>query len=350
MQFNITANYKFTSKISWVHSAGSNRGYFDNNLQLTNSNPTVYNLKARSDSTTNLLITAFTEAEGVCPFAQDFMNITINPKPHGIIAVDDPDGCVPHKANFTSSINNGVDPSKSNFTWKFGDGDSSKNQNPTHTYLKAATNTVTLKIVSDKGCDTILGPMIVDVYPIPVADFVPNPNNSTTAALPRFRFTDQSSIILKNKITNHTWDFGDLQINTDTSTQLNPEYYYTSDTGTYYVTLIVESEHGCKDTIVKPVIIGPDILVYIPNVFSPDGAGPLKNDKFWVEASGYETYQILIFNRWGEKLYESHKLDEPWDGKYKGELVQMDAYVFEVQVTSFSKKLYKYSGTVILVR
>ena len=141
-----------------------------------------------------------------------------------------------------------------------------------------------------------------------------------------------------------------MQINTDTSTQLNPEYYYTSDTGTYYVTLIVESEHGCKDTIVKPVIIGPDILVYIPNVFSPDGAGPLKNDKFWVEASGYETYQILIFNRWGEKLYESHKLDEPWDGKYKGELVEMDAYVFEVQLTSFSKKLYKYSGTVILVR
>ena len=350
MQFTLTADYKFTSKISWVHSAGIDRGYFDNNLQLTNVNPTVYHLNARSDSSTNLLITAFTEAEGVCPFAQDFMTITINPKPHGSISVDAPDGCVPHTANFTLNINNGVDPSKANITWKFGDGDSSKIQNPTHTYTKAATNSVTLKIVSDKGCDTTLGPMVVDVYPIPVADFVPNPNNSTTAALPRFRFTDKSSITLNNKITNHIWDFGDLNIDTDTSTQTNPEYYYTSDTGTYYVTLIVESEHGCKDTVVKPVIIGPDILVYIPTVFSPDGAGPLKNDKFWVEVSGYDTYQILIFNRWGEKLYESHKLEEPWDGKYKGELVQMDAYVYEVRVTSFSKKLYKYSGTVVLIR
>lgn len=350
MKFTLTADYKFTSKINWVHSAGSVRGSFDNNQQLVNSNPTTYNLSPRSDSATNILITAFTESEGVCPFAQDFMNITINPKPHGSIAVDDPDGCVPHTANFTSRINNKIDSVASKYTWKFGDGDSANTKNASHTYIKTGPNSVNLKIVSDKGCDSTIGPILVDVYPIPVADFVPNPNNSTTAALPRFKFTDQSSVGLGNKLTSHIWDFGDLNSDADTSTKVNPEYYYSSDTGTYYVSLIVETEHGCRDTISKPVIVGPDILVYIPNVFTPDGAGPLKNDKFWVEASGYDSYQILIFNRWGEKLYESDKLEEPWDGKFKGELVQMDAYVYEVQVTSFSKKLYKFSGTVLLVR
>jgi gliding motility-associated-like protein len=350
MQFTLTADYKFTTKINWVHSAGGVRGYFDNNQQLVNSNPTTYNLSPRGDSTTNVLITAFTESEGVCPFAQDFMNITINPRPHGSIAVDDPDGCVPHTANFTSKINNKIDSLASKYTWNFGDGDSANTKNATHKYTKAGPNSVTLKIVSDKGCDSTIGPILIDVYPIPVADFVPNPNNSTTAALPRFKFTDQSSVGLGNKLRSHIWDFGDLSLDTDTSTKVNPEYYYSSDTGTYYVSLIVETEHGCRDTASKPVIVGPDILVYIPNVFTPDGAGPLKNDKFWVEASGYDSYQILIFDRWGEKLYESHKLEEPWDGKYKGELVQMDAYVYEVQVTSFSKKLYKFSGTVLLVR
>lgn len=350
MQFNLNADAKFTSKISWVHSAGNIRGYFDNNQQLVNSNPATYYLNARSDSVTKVSITAFTEAEGVCPFAQDGMTIIINPIPHAVVTVDDPDGCVPHTVAFTTRITNEVDSAKAKYTWDFKDGGNAATQNAIHTFLKPGLYPVSLKIESDKLCDTTISSIPIDVYPLPVADFLPNPNNSTTAALPRFRFTNQSSVTLGNKITSHTWDFGDLNIYTDTSTSTNPEYYYTSDTGTYFVSLIVETEHGCKDTVVKPVIIGPDILVYIPNVFSPDGAGPLKNDKFWVEASGYETYQILIFNRWGEKLYESHKLDEPWNGIYKGEMVQMDAYVYEIQVTSFSKKLYKYSGTVLLVR
>ena len=74
------------------------------------------------------------------------------------------------------------------------------------------------------------------------------------------------------------------------------------------------------------------------------------NDKFTVFASGYTTYQILIFNRWGERLYQSNKLEEPWDGYYNGELCQMDAYVYQVNITSFSGELYKYNGTVILLR
>ncbi|MCC6722552.1 MAG: T9SS type B sorting domain-containing protein, partial [Bacteroidia bacterium] len=64
----------------------------------------------------------------------------------------------------------------------------------------------------------------------------------------------------------------------------------------------------------------------------------------------YTTYQIIIFDRWGEVLYKSDKLEEPWDGTYKSVPCQMDAYVYEVQVTNFNGKLFKYSGTVILVR
>ncbi|NUM32838.1 MAG: gliding motility-associated C-terminal domain-containing protein, partial [Bacteroidetes bacterium] len=55
-------------------------------------------------------------------------------------------------------------------------------------------------------------------------------------------------------------------------------------------------------------------------------------------------------DRWGEVLYKSDKLEEPWDGNYKGVPCQMDAYVYEVQITSFNDKLYKFSGTVNLIR
>jgi hypothetical protein len=65
------------------------------NLQLSNAAPsTVYNIRPRSDSSTTIMITAFTEAEGVCPFADDRKIITIHPVPHASIAIDDPNGCV----------------------------------------------------------------------------------------------------------------------------------------------------------------------------------------------------------------------------------------------------------------
>ncbi|MFM9944464.1 MAG: PKD domain-containing protein [Bacteroidia bacterium] len=357
MQFTLNADAKFTSKITWYHSANSAISYFDNNLQAVNSNPATFNIKPRGDSATQVLISCLTENEGVCPFAQDFLSITIYPKPRVTFTVDDPDGCVPHTIALTSRIANGVDSSKATYSWDFGDGGAKDiTQNAIHTYTTAGTYQVNLKITSEKfgmtqGCDTTVGPLQIDAHPIPVADFTPNPNNATTKALPRFRFTNESSVILGNKIISHFWEFDDeAAAGADTSSQLNPEYYYKGDTGIFYVSLIVETEHGCRDTIIKPVIIGPDILVYIPNVFTPDGAGPLTNDKFRIVASGIYSYQLLIFNRWGEKIYESHNLNDQWDGIYKGELAQMDAYVYEVQVTSFSNKLYKYSGTVILAR
>ncbi len=355
MNFTLTASSKFTSKINWVHSAGSVRGNYDNNptIQLSNNNPVTYTLRPRSDSSTIVSITCYTENEGVCPFAQDAMTIIIRPVPHATISIDDANGCVPHTANFTTTINNGIDGTRAGYLWKFGEPQDGNTLNASHTYNTANPYDVFLTITSEYGCDTTIGPMPIEVYPKPVAAFTPNPNNRTTAALPRFRFTNESytkQTILGSKITTNIWDFGDILLDTDTSTKLNPEYYYESDTGKYWVTLMVETNHRCRDTAVGLVLIDPDILVYIPNVFTPDGSGPLGNDMFWIQASGYISYQVLIFNRWGEKLYEATTLDKPWNGTYKNEPCQMDAYVYQVNVTSFSGDLYKYNGTVILAR
>jgi gliding motility-associated-like protein len=357
MNFNLKADYGFTSKISWVHSVDATRANYDNNLQLSNAAPsTVYNIRPRSDSSTTIMITAFTEAEGVCPFADDRKIITIHPVPHASIVIDDPNGCVPHTVNFTTTILNGINAANATYTWTF-DKDPSviiNTLSATHEFKNIDQNNAKLKIVSEFGCDTTIGPMPIDVYPKPVADFTPNPNNYTTAALPRFKFTNNSRVLstLGSKLVSHSWEFDDDPTITqnDTSSILSPEYYYLGDTGVKWVKLIEETNFGCKDTIIKPVVIGPDILVFIPNVFSPDGAGPIGNDKFVVVASGYISYQITIFNRWGEVLYRSTKLEEPWDGIYNGEPCQMDAYVYEVKITSFAGELYKYNGTVVLMR
>ena len=137
----------------------------------------------------------------------------------------------------------------------------------------------------------------------------------------------------------------------DTSSLTSPTHIYLPDTGTYYVTLKVESEFGCRDSITKPVIIGPDILVFIPNAFSPDGGGPNQNDGFRAEVNdAIRDYHLIVFNRWGEILWESKDPSQRWDGNYKGLPAQQDVYAYHLNVTSWDNKVYKYSGTIVLLR
>jgi gliding motility-associated-like protein len=91
--------------------------------------------------------------------------------------------------------------------------------------------------------------------------------------------------------------------------------------------------------------------VFIPSAFSPDGAGPARNNKFFVVAQGYIGYNLKLYNRWGELLFESKDPEkEPWDGTYKGEPAQQDVYMYYAKVIAFDGKEYEYSGTVTLIR
>jgi gliding motility-associated-like protein len=127
-------------------------------------------------------------------------------------------------------------------------------------------------------------------------------------------------------------------------------FYYPGDTANYQVWLKVTTNYGCTDSTMRLVRIGPDILVFIPNAFTPGAGGPLKNEDFDVVASGFKTYNIIIFNRWGEILFESNDINKGWDGKSQGIDCQQDVYAYQVTVTSMSDDVYKYNGTVTLLR
>ncbi|MEZ4844100.1 MAG: gliding motility-associated C-terminal domain-containing protein, partial [Bacteroidia bacterium] len=143
----------------------------------------------------------------------------------------------------------------------------------------------------------------------------------------------------------------------DTSTQKSPLFFYPADTGSYDVTLKVRTQYGCEDQITLPVIIGPDILVFIPNAFSPDGGGPGVNEFFKpVVNDAIDKYHLVIFNRWGEAIWETTDKTEGWDGKYgrkkysNREPVKADVYGYYLEVTSWNGNNYKYTGTVTLLR
>ena len=288
---------------------------------------------------------------GACKDKPDFFEIIMNPLPDVTITNSNPTGCDPVTTDLGLVINNEIDPTNTVYSWTFGNGASSTNNMATQTYTGIDRGDISLTVTSAANCSTTVVSSVL-VYPIPNASFLPDPNNYTTAALPRFIFTNKSDVDNVNGavIVRNSWDFGDPNVLTDTSSLENPSYYYSTDTATYCANLKVTTNHGCTNDTTACVIVGPDLIVFIPNAFTPNVSGPDQNEGFGAIISGEKTMELTIFDRWGEILFQTTEKDEQWNGTYKGVLAQQDVYAYQLKVTTLNDELYTYSGTVTLIR
>jgi gliding motility-associated-like protein len=147
----------------------------------------------------------------------------------------------------------------------------------------------------------------------------------------------------------YNWDFGTGNAN-DTSTMKDPRFAYGKDTATYTIRLITTSNHGCSDTAERKVVVGPDIIVFIPDVFTPDDAGPNRNNVFAPELSNHQSAWMGIYNRWGEKLFETDTPELGWDGTAKGQPCTEGVYAYKLLVWALDGKQYEFAGTLTLMR
>lgn len=286
-----------------------------------------------------------------CSDVNGSFEIIINPIPDASITNSNPEDCNPVTTDLGVVIDNQIDPSVSTFSWNFGNGNTANSASNTVTYTDDGQANITLIITSDKGCDTTITSSVL-INPIPVASFLPNPNNYTTAALPRFIFTNTSTVDPVNGsiIEQFEWDFGDPNASDDISSEENPSHYYPTDTAQYCVNLKVTTNKGCSDEFNSCVVIGPDLIVFIPNAFTPNTSGPRQNEGFKAIISGEKAMELIVFNRWGEIMFISNDVNEQWDGTYKGEPAQQDVYAYQLNVTSLNDEVYNYTGTITLIR
>lgn len=128
----------------------------------------------------------------------------------------------------------------------------------------------------------------------------------------------------------YEWDFGDGF----GSDEINPNHYFPDDhAGTYEIQLVVTSMFGCSDTAYSIVEVQEEFIIYVPNTFTPDGNQ--FNEIFKpVLTSGYDpyNYHLIIFNRWGEVLFESYDAEIGWDGTYGGKIVKDGTYIWKIDV------------------
>ncbi|MCG3167094.1 MAG: hypothetical protein POELPBGB_02877 [Bacteroidia bacterium] len=273
--------------------------------------------------------------------------VVVHPNPVVDFIGEPEEGCSPLFVDFQdlSGILTGVNAS---WNWTFGDVGSSTEQNPTYAFINFSTTMpaifdVTLQVTSDQGCETILRKEnYITVYPIPKAGFTFSPQ-VTTVVYPQIEFTD-----LSQEATQWSWHFGDNQVN-NTSTFQNPVYNYL-DTGVFTITQVVYNDYRCSDTLRSDVIINPDVVIYIPNAFSPNANGV--NDRFTINGTGITAQQMRIFDRWGELLYYTEDIESGWDGTIQrnGEKAKQDMYVYTITVLDLVKAEHKFYGYVMLLR
>lgn len=269
--------------------------------------------------------------------------VTVDPKPIAEFIPDISEGCSPVCVNYTdNSLSNAS--SIIEWQWNLGNGEGSFDQSPATCYENNSNTddveyNVSLIVKNDLGCyDTIAETNLITSWHNPLADFeaTPNETNMYEGEVETFNYSLGG--------LTYSWDFD----NRDTSDLFEPTTHY-SDTGTYNITLIVATENGCIDTVIKPITITPIASIYIPNTFTPNGDGT--NDGFIYYGFGIDesTTEFYIFDRWGALIYYTEN-GTPWDGMYKNELAIQDSYVYKLVCKDVLGETHEYLGHFILLR
>jgi len=231
-------------------------------------------------------------------------------------------------------------------TWRLSYGDEFINVNEIQTTaLLAGTYDLELIIVSPNGCiDSTDFPGALVVLPKPIADFRWSPNPMTM-----FNTTAQFSNTSSNA-DSYIWTFNGGS--PGTSTNETPSTSFPDGiVGSYEVTLIANSDLGCSDTISKIVDVKPEVIIYAPNSFTPDGDEFNQTWSVTMEGIDVFDFDLFIFNRWGEIIWESHDPKGEWDGTYQGEIAKAGVYTWIIRTKdAINDKKYEFNGFINIVR
>ncbi len=269
------------------------------------------------------------------------ITITVNPLPTISFTSDVTSGCAPLCVNFTPTST----PALASVSWYFGLIDSSNTALANYCFNQAGLYDVGMLVTDINGCvSTVLMSNYITVYPDPTAGFGITSPQPATLQESTIGFNDLS-------VGGDTcyWDFGDGNILTVVNCGDVVNTY--DDTGSYHVIQVVVNQYGCTDTIESDVIIVPYTTLYVPNTFTPNGDG--KNDMFFAYGESVEEFSMMVFDRWGNLIFQSNDIMKGWDGKANGgtQVAQIDTYVWKITFREmYNGHYHKLIGHVNLVK
>ena len=306
------------------------------------SNPNSATTTVIGSTTTVYTITL---SDAICPITLSPIataTVIVNPTPVITMSTSNNRGC---EAFCTDLISSSI-PTSTSCQWRFSDNLVYGSCNsPSFCFPIHGVYGATLTVTDVNGClDSLKNNAFVIVDPKPSADFGWTPDNPTIL-INEVSFFDQSTIGLP--MSNWHWDFGDFFVNTasDTSNIKNPSHIY-ENAYNYSVTLTVVNSFGCRDSVMKLLKVEDEFALYIPNTFSPNKSDG-NNDVFKVSGMGFlsESFEMMIYDRWGELVFKTNEVNKGWDGSIKGgKMAKQDTYVYKIKVKDFKNKKREFVG------
>jgi gliding motility-associated-like protein len=322
-------------------SGGSGGPYTHTWSTLAVGTGASHSINETPGSTTSYTVT-ISDACETTPWSNS-MTVTVSPLPQPSFSVLVDSLCSP--GVFT--VYNTTDPiTVQSASWSVSNGQSFTNLDSIVTGpLFAGNYTVALTITSPDGC--------VNTHTEPnylVAMQIPNSN---------FRYSPQTVTALNTTVTfdnlsvganNYAWSFQDG--NPATSSAFNPVVVFPEQiSGNYYVDLIVESDFGCIDTSYQIIQIRPEVILYAPNTFTPDGDEFNGTWRVFVDGIDASEFELILYNRWGEVIWINQDPSADWDGTYNGKPVQAGLYNWRIKAKdSVTDASFLWNGHVNVLR
>jgi hypothetical protein len=229
------------------------------------------------------------------------------------------------QVNYKWFVNGSIEGTNNPFDYRFLV--TTKNTSPIEFTIKALAE-------NNAGCgDTsVSGKLIIQPLPYPHIDVSP----SLVIQQPEYRFSFRDTVAT-NVNKSYTWFMGDRSLQTKNGKEISYQY---GDTGVYKVRLLVtDFTTGCSayDSVRVRVLYVPGYL-YVANAMCL-GCANYSLRQFLPLAKGLKAYRLRIYNSWGQKIFETSRLDangspcEPWDGKFNGQILQQDVYSWQIEGT-----------------
>jgi gliding motility-associated-like protein len=177
----------------------------------------------------------------------------------------------------------------------------------------------------------IVGTAQVIVHPLPIANISP---------IESFIYEGETIELEVGDYEMYQW-YNAEGLDLDTLSTLT-----VSDSGTFYVW--VKDVNGCEDVSdIAIVHTQPRTNLFIPNAFTPNSDD--HNELFVIRGVSVKTFNIQIFNRWGELMFMSESIDKSWDGTFDNKKVQEGTYYYNIKVLGDDNRILELSGYVNII-
>jgi gliding motility-associated-like protein len=223
------------------------------------------------------------------------------------------------------------------YKWFLDPMDTRITNNPSKVYNTAGNKIISFTVTDTKGCkDSVAKNITVYNKPSAVFSWNTTPMGGSNTLL---KLNDRSTGAIN-------WNWTDGFMNQSSGT--NVDFNYT-DSITVKIILTVSNAEGCLDTAQQIIRINPVVILHFPTAFSPNG--DQINDL--LKPEGVErvaNYHLVIFNRWGEVVFETKRSNEFWDGNFMGREMPAGSYPYFIELVDLSGKKIAKNGIISLIR